>query len=332
MPPGLPRPDLRPYERGSDGIPYVHSFTGPLPGPHAMIAALVHGNELCGAIAVDRLLRGRLRPACGRLTLAFVNVAACQTEPPARFLDEDLNRVWAPEILDGPRQSRELARARALRPMLDRVDFLLDLHSMQSQVEPLALAGVSDKGAALARAIGVPRDIVHDPGHPAGPRMRDYGAFADPSAANAAVLIECGQHQAAGSAALAWEAALRFLVALEMLPSPAARGLEPGLDLTGPEMPGMPGAGTAPSSGPFGAVHRQRRIRVTGLVTAGDSFRLAGPWAGMEILPRRGTLVAWNDGVGVTTPYDDCVLVMPTPAAAAGTTALRFGKLVEDGG
>ena len=67
-------------------------------GPHAMISALVHGNELCGAIALDRLLRNRLRPRRGRLTLAFMNVEAFHSNPPRRFLDEDMNRVWAPEV------------------------------------------------------------------------------------------------------------------------------------------------------------------------------------------------------------------------------------------
>ena len=33
--------------------------------------------------------------------------------------------------LDGPRRSLELARARALRPLYESADLLLDIHSMQ---------------------------------------------------------------------------------------------------------------------------------------------------------------------------------------------------------
>jgi predicted deacylase len=41
-----------------------------------MVQALTHGNELCGAIALDFLLSQGLRPLAGILTLAFENVAA----------------------------------------------------------------------------------------------------------------------------------------------------------------------------------------------------------------------------------------------------------------
>ncbi len=50
----------------------------------------------------------------------------------SRFIDEDFNRVWDKDTLDGPRQSSELARARAMRPVFDSADLLLDIHSMQS--------------------------------------------------------------------------------------------------------------------------------------------------------------------------------------------------------
>lgn len=305
--PPLRGPDLSCHARGNAGLPFVHSFRAAAPGPHAMIAAVVHGNEVCGAIALDRLLRAGVRPLRGELSLAFVNTAAYAADPPARFLDEDLNRVWDPQALSGSRSSRELARARELRPLLDRVDRLLDLHSMQNQAEPVALAGEADKGAALAAAIGVPHSIVHDAGHPAGPRMRDYGPLADASAGPAAVLVECGEHRAPEAAALAWEVSLRFLLALRMLAPAEAEALN-----------GAPLAPPPP----------QRRIRVTGLVTAGREFRLARPFAGMDLIPRAGTVVAWNDGEAVQTPYDDCFLIMPNPTPAEGTTAVRLGRLV----
>ena len=89
-----------------------------------MVAALTHGNEICGAIALDKLLRAGIRPRRGRLTLAFNNVAAYREFDPrypiaSRYIDEDFNRLWIPATLDGPRQSVELERARALRPVVD---------------------------------------------------------------------------------------------------------------------------------------------------------------------------------------------------------------------
>jgi predicted deacylase len=52
----LSAPDIAGWREGNTGVAYAHSFEGPRPGPHALITGLVHGNEICGAIALDRLL------------------------------------------------------------------------------------------------------------------------------------------------------------------------------------------------------------------------------------------------------------------------------------
>jgi len=120
-----------------------------------MVQALTHGNEFCGAIALDWLLRERPAPARGRLTLAFANVDAYARfdldDPDAsRFIDEDYNRVWADEALFGRRDSLELRRARRLRPFVDEADFILDLHSMHERGRPIMVCGTVEKNAAFA--------------------------------------------------------------------------------------------------------------------------------------------------------------------------------------
>src|SRR5205823_9807026 len=159
------------------------------------------------------------RPRRGRLTLAFNNVAAYREFDPrypiaSRYVDEDFNRLWHPATLDGPRQSTELARARALRPVVDSADLLLDLHSMQYATAPLMLAGLLERSRELARRVGIPELIMCDAGHAAGPRMRDYGGFGDPSSAKTALLIEAGQHWERRAAEVATDVMLRFLIAL----------------------------------------------------------------------------------------------------------------------
>src|SRR6201999_3559873 len=91
-------PDIAQHEQSSSGIAYVHTFDSGLPGPHVMINALTHGNEVCGAITVKGLLDLGVRPRRGKLTLAFSNVEAYLTfdasKPDAsRFVDQDFNRV-----------------------------------------------------------------------------------------------------------------------------------------------------------------------------------------------------------------------------------------------
>ena len=52
----LRAPDIRRWLRGNTGIAGFTSFAAPAPGPHVLLLALTHGNEIAGAIALDRLL------------------------------------------------------------------------------------------------------------------------------------------------------------------------------------------------------------------------------------------------------------------------------------
>ena len=215
-------PDISAYRRGNSGLPYVVSLDSGAAGPHVVITALVHGNELCGAWALLRLLERDVHPHSGRLSLAFVNTQAYRRFDPAqpkstRYLDEDLNRLWDPATLDGPRTSRELERARELRPLIESADWLLDLHSMQLPARPLLLCGLREKGRRLAARMGYPGLVVADRGHSNGARMRDYGAFADPESPRTAMLVECGQHWARDSVEVAIATCRRFLEALEVV-------------------------------------------------------------------------------------------------------------------
>ena len=215
----LTPPDIEPYRTGNTGIDYVTTFDSGVAGPHVLVTALTHGNEICGAIALDRLFRAGLQPRQGKLTFAFDNIAAYRSfdlrvPTASRYIDEDFNRLWSAATLDGPRQSVELTRARALRPIVDAADFLLDIHSMQYATAPLMLAGTLDKSLTLARRVGIPELIMCDAGHAAGPRMRDYGGFGDPNSAKTALLIEAGQHWERRAAEVATDVMLRFLIAL----------------------------------------------------------------------------------------------------------------------
>ena len=103
----LTAPDIAPYRAGNTGIDYVTTFEAKEAGPHVVVTALTHGNEICGAITLDRMFRADVRPRRGRLTLAFNNVAAYREFDPrypiaSRYVDEDFNRLWHPATLDGP--------------------------------------------------------------------------------------------------------------------------------------------------------------------------------------------------------------------------------------
>ena len=304
-------PDIERWRTGNTGIEFVHTFDSGMPGPHVMINAVTHGNEICGAIAVDRLLHMGLRPMRGKLTLAFANVDAYvrfdAADPHAtRFVDEDFNRVWTSEVLDGPRDSIELRRARAMRPIIEQIDLLLDIHSMHNPHGAVMICGPLDKGITFARQVGIPRFIVSDVGHANGKRLRDFGGFGDPASAKNALLIECGQHWEKLAEAVAWQTVWRFLKVTGIV-DPIVADVE---------IDAMP-------------VADQQVIRVTDAVIAKSAnFKFVEGLDGLSVLEKAGDLIAVDGEDEVLAPYDHCVLIMPTLIhVKPGLTAVRLGRV-----
>ncbi|MCF6231629.1 MAG: succinylglutamate desuccinylase/aspartoacylase family protein [Rhodobacteraceae bacterium] len=309
LPIELVAPDILAYASGNTGIPYIWRFSSKVPGPDVMISAIVHGNEPAGAIALDWLLQRNVRPIAGSLTLAFMNIAAYVAfdadDPNAsRWVDEDFNRVWDARFLNSDRHSAELDRARQVRPVLDEIDYLLDIHTMQEKAPPVMLAGTKNKGCELARRVGVPKVIVTDQGHASGTRMRDYARFDDPATDAAAVLIECGQHWEKPSGALAIESALRFLVATGTV---------------GPKL--LKDAGIPAQTDP------QEHWDVTDAITIqSDKFTFVAKFHGGEVIEKSGTLLGHDGNAEVRTPYDNCMLIMPSARLTKGLTAVRLAR------
>jgi predicted deacylase len=304
-------PDIGRYRAGNTGIDYATTFDSGVAGPHVLVNALTHGNEICGAVAVAALFESGVRPVRGKLTLCFANIAAYRgfdrANPAAsRYVDEDFNRLWDASTLSGARRSSELTRARLLRALYASADLLLDIHSMQHATAPLMLVGIAPKGERLARKLGAPELLVRDRGHAAGSRLRDYAAFADEAQAATALLIECGQHWEQRAAEVARDVSWRFLAATGVLAEAKAAEI-----LAHPAPP-------------------QRLVMVTEVITiASDDFRFAGDYLGLEIIPKAGTVIARDAGRDIRTPHDDCVLIMPSRRLARGQTAVRLGRFVD---
>lgn len=300
----LPVPDLTPWRAGNTGIEGTWRFAAREAGPHLMLTALVHGNEIAGGLLLERWLREGIRPRRGTLTLCFANLAAFdrfdRADPTAsRFVDEDLNRVWADEQLAGGRRSAELDRARALLPLVRQADVLLDLHSMLWPSDPLVIAGPGAAARELGRAIGSPPLVVSDEGHAAGMRLIDHAQF---RAGARALLVEAGPHWAPETLEQMEDTAARLLRRLGMAAEDACLP---------PDEP-LPPA---------------RVARVTRTVTAQSAdFAFLRGFRGGEVIPRRNTLIALDGEQELRTPHDDCLLVMPSPRAMRGHTAVRLAR------
>lgn len=308
----LPRPDLRRWRPGNTGVEGVWRFEAARPGPHVAVTALVHGNELCGAWAVAGLLArlaDGVRLQHGRLTLALCNLAAFDRFDPqhpdaSRFVEEDLNRQWsAARMAEGGTLERR--RAAQLRSWLDDADVLLDLHSMHEPGSPLLLTGTLPRNVGFARDLGVAGHVVIDAGHADGTRLRDFGAFGDPAAGARALLIECGWHGDPHSRRVAEDALFR-LMRWSGCVDPAALPAAWCLD-------------TEPA---------RWALTVTDAVVARSmGFRFAQPWQNLQCLPARGTPIGHDEHGPVLSPYDDCVLVMPSlRQLRPGVTVLRLAR------
>jgi Succinylglutamate desuccinylase / Aspartoacylase family len=306
----LTAPDIGQWIAGNTGIAGFTTRASGNPGPHVAVLGVAHGNEIAGAIVLDRLLRAGLVPERGKLTFGFINLAAYERfdarQPTAsRFVDEDINRVWDPAVLNGQRSSIELERAREIRPLIDTVDMLFDLHSMLWPSDPLILCGTSLKGRRLAFGAGLPELVVADHGHVTGRRLIDYPRFADSDTPCAASLVEAGQH---------WDGA----TVDTMFASVA--GLLRHLDMA-TQHPALP-----PEPVPRAA---QRFAEVTRAVTAATSnFAFVQPYRGGDIIPRRNTLIALDGEAEIRTPHDDCLLIMPSLRPSRGHTAVRLARFV----
>lgn len=305
-------PEIGPWLAGNTGVAGFTSYAAAAPGPHVALIGLMHGNELAGAIVLDQLLRAGLRPLRGRLTLGFANLAAFarfdRAHPTAsRFLEEDLNRVWDTATLEGPRESSELARARQMRPLIDTVDVLLDLHSMLWPSDPLILCGETARGRDLALAIGTPPLVVADAGHVSGKRLIDYGRFADPGQAAMANLVEAGQHWRAETVQTALGCVAGLLRHLGLVGADA-------------DLPQPPAAESAAA---------RHYAQVTTAVTACTaSFAFTQTYRGGDIIARRNTLIAVDGDTEIRTPHDNCLLVMPSLRPSRGHTAVRLARLL----
>ncbi len=148
-----------------------HTFTGQRPGPRLIVSGAVHGNEVCGPLAIGRVLAdiaaGSLNIVAGSVT--FVPVA----NPLAHALgtrvgERNLNRNLFPTARP---QDFEDRITNWLCPLLAQHDVLIDLHSTHAENPAFAMLGPrnntgslqpfahEEKERALALHLGVNRFV-----------------------------------------------------------------------------------------------------------------------------------------------------------------------------
>lgn len=308
----ISRCDLAAYRAGNTGVDYVHSFDSGRPGPHVMVNALTHGNELCGMFAVKRLLDAAVRPAQGRLTLSFANVAAYEHAAAAaphgvRFVERDFNRLWHDDLLAADHESVEARRAHQMRPLLHSVDCLLDLHSTWHALAPFFVLSRLPRVRALADRLALPPrqlflpEVWHE-----GYHLIDYGAFRAPVGHAVALIAECGQHFALASRDTAWQVSVRFLQICGVFGPETAQLLCPGL---------------------VAADAIERYDIAVPVIASTDQLRLLCSYAGFVSFAQ-GDVAAMDGDQPVLAPFDGAVLLAPRPDPKRGQQAFSWGRAV----
>ncbi|MDM0059316.1 succinylglutamate desuccinylase/aspartoacylase domain-containing protein [Variovorax fucosicus] len=295
--------DLSAYRRGNIGVDYVHRFESGQPGPHVLVNALTHGNEICGMVAARHLLDNGVRPLVGTLTVSFAHVEAYNAFDPAkpfenRQIVHNLNRIWSDELLGGTEDSPELRRARELRPVVAAADHILDIHSTSQDVAPFWVYPDFARNADVALAIGVPPvHLVMPNGLGSGTPLIQHGAHAGADAPGAAMVVECGQHFKRATADVATEVTLRFLAHFGLI------------------------EGAAPS-----APAPQRRFELLQtLMVKTPEFSFTRPLVGFETFAK-GELIGTDGDDEIRAPCDDCTIFMPTRAPIVGREAVYLTR------
>src|SRR5882672_10416807 len=117
------------------------TYVSPHPGSKLIVLGAVHGNEICGTLAIRRVIdeldRGALALVSGQLTLVPVtNPLAYKNR--RRNGERNLNRNLAPSSV--PRDYEDHI-ANWLCPLLARHEVLLDLHSFQAPGAAFVMLG-----------------------------------------------------------------------------------------------------------------------------------------------------------------------------------------------
>jgi len=293
--------DLSAYKDGNTGIDYVHRFDSGKPGPHVLINALTHGNEICGMVAATHLLDSGVRPKVGTLTVSFANVEAYNAFDRDRPFDNrqlvhNLNRIWSIEMLDGDEQSPELRRARELRSVVGEAHHILDIHSTSSDVDPFWVYMPFDRNTALAGAIASPAIHLLLPGGlTTGTGLMQYAHHGTAEGPGASVVVECGQHFKRAAADLATEVTLGFLAHFGLI---------------------------EPNVGAVVSKPAQRRFELLQThVVKSEDFAFTRPLVGLETFAE-GELIAQNGDEEIVSPCDNCTVFMPTREPIVGREAV----------
>ena len=255
------------------------------PGPHVVMFCGIHGDEVSGIHAIEKVLfdffGGKRVLLRGSLTLVRANEQAIAAE--RRYVKHNMNRMfredYGPEI---DRGSYEFQRTQELKPLLESCDYFLDFHSAPIANEPFLVA--EQDAVEFYRHLGIPKMMTGWSKFSSGTIGGDTENYANARGAMSATL-ESGSHFDKSSNDVAYRAAISLLSLLGMIghdPRPAAVDAE--------------------------------IVEMYSVVTKEfDDFRYAGEASNFKLLPK-GQAFAHQNGQAMTVSEDSYLLIPMKPS------------------
>lgn len=282
------------------------------PGQTLTVLGAVHGNEPCGAAAINRLIAGldRGEVVLKQGTLQLVPV--CNPRAYAgnvRFVERNLNRSLYPK--DNPVHYEDRIDP-ILCEVLDRSSAVLDLHSYASQGGPfMFLSAQNTVETQFAYALGV-TDFVcgwaeafssHHGGNDGSKEGQGTTEYARLKGA-IAVTLECGHHKNADAPDIGYRAILLGLKHLDMLD---------------------PDCAAAKSLKPANTEGRRRYVRMQTVHRRPEGAELAKPWIHFDPVKKGEPMAKLANGDTWLAPTDGYI-VLPKSFAKAGEEWFYFGE------
>ncbi|MCW9707631.1 succinylglutamate desuccinylase/aspartoacylase domain-containing protein [Fodinibius salsisoli] len=149
----------------------IGSLNGAQDGPLLILIAGLHGNESAGVAAVENVLakiEQTSAPFSGKIFAIRANLSALKKN--VRYIDEDMNRIWFPSIIDEIRstpehaiESSERLEIKQLLHILDQLKnetpyptILADVHTFSAEGSMFTLPNVSQDEIELLSKIYAP--------------------------------------------------------------------------------------------------------------------------------------------------------------------------------
>jgi succinylglutamate desuccinylase len=250
----------------------------------------MHGNEPCGANAVERIARAfeneELEPARGSVFLIHANLEATSQGRRHTMDGDDLNRLWSFAFVETRRQEAwgyEHHRALELRQVLGDLDVFLDLHSAGTATPAFGVSNGEAPIDEIAKHLGISFLV------------QSWYGLADKVivgflklAGVPALSVECGSHDDRDVSENAHRIAMSFLRATD--------AIDDGHESKATEV---------------------RTVHVVETITKpSNEFRFAAPWTGFQRL-EAGTVVG-RDRLTEIRVSRPCYAVLPNEQVEVG--------------